>query len=69
MTFPNSRPSFGNQFYQFAFLHAGKSVYHFDEIDIIMNDIYTKGPVTAMFKVYSDFVHYKSGKLSNIIAL
>jgi len=38
-----------------------KSAYSVSGVQNIMNDIYTNGPVTGAFSVYSDFPTYKSG--------
>ncbi|RUS72583.1 hypothetical protein EGW08_019656 [Elysia chlorotica] len=41
--------------------HKGKNSYMISGVENIMNEIYTKGSVTAAFDVYSDFLQYKSG--------
>jgi cathepsin B len=43
-----------------------KTVYSLDSESDIMNDIATKGPVTAAFTVYADFVSYKSGVYQHV---
>ncbi|XP_050443799.1 cathepsin B-like cysteine proteinase 5 isoform X2 [Adelges cooleyi] len=44
-----------------ADLHYTDDVYTLTTEEDIMHDIYTKGPVQAVFDVYTDFMYYKSG--------
>ncbi|RUS76630.1 hypothetical protein EGW08_015606 [Elysia chlorotica] len=41
--------------------HFGSKVYGVRGVENIMKELYTNGPVTAAFYVYSDFPAYKSG--------
>lgn len=44
-------------------LHYGESVYHVSKNERqIQEEILKNGPLVGGFGVYSDFIHYKSGK-------
>lgn len=38
-------------------------LFDLDDINDVMKEIYTNGPVEAIFDVYEDFFSYKSGKI------
>jgi cathepsin B len=46
--------------------HYGQSVYSFDSIDQIQQDIMQHGPVEAAYIVYQDFLAYKSGVYQHV---
>ncbi|RUS87803.1 hypothetical protein EGW08_004468 [Elysia chlorotica] len=55
-----------NQLFLFQSLNTkrlglSKKTYRIEGVENIMNEIFTKGSVTAAFQVPSDFLHYKSG--------